>query len=76
MWRVKCKYEMFYKKNQPQSQQQECLISPMEWKKSVHSIFGFKKYIDIKYVAKVWSQIYEMSDKYTYVLKILIKKYH
>lgn len=31
MWRVKCKYEMFFKNNQPRGQQQECLISHMEW---------------------------------------------
>lgn len=27
----------------------------------------------IKHVANVWSQIYEMSDKYTYTLKRIIK---
>lgn len=33
MWIVKCKYEMLYKNNQAQGQQQEKPTSHMKWKK-------------------------------------------
>ena len=45
----------------------------LEKKKTVHSIFRFKKHNYIKHMANAWERKYKISDKYTFGLKILIK---